>query len=245
VHGRRFSTRRWLVVLRQPEPVVLISALVIVLGVLAFAKIADEVSEADAPRFDDQILRCLRVADNPAELIGPRWVSGAVRDLSSLGAAPVLVLVIAVVAGFLRLAGKRRMMWLVLLAPFSGAVMMWALKTVFARPRPNVVPHLDAVSSYSFPSGHSMLSAVVYLTLGALIAGMLPRWRLRVYVLMVAASATFLVGVSRVMLGVHYPTDVLAGWAAGLVWALLWLLVGRFLALAGPGKQGTDGIPTR
>jgi len=216
--------------LRQPEPIVLIGALVIVLGVLAFAKIADELTERDTRKFDERVLAALRHPDNPARLIGPQWIGPAVRNISGLGAPSVLLLVVAAVAGFLLVARNRRTMWLVLLASISGAVAMATLKAAFARPRPEVVPHLDTVASFSFPSGHSMLAAIVYLTLGALIAATLRRQGLKVYVLAVAVLVTLLVGASRVALGVHYPTDVLAGWAAGLAWAFLWLLIGRFLS---------------
>jgi undecaprenyl-diphosphatase len=103
------------------------------------------------------------------------------------------------------------------------------LKDLFGRPRPTVVPHLFYVSSASFPSGHSMLSAVVYLTLGSLLARLVEQRRLKVYFLSVALLLSFLVGVSRVYMGVHYPTDVLAGWSAGLAWGLLCDLVARWL----------------
>lgn len=224
-----------LAMLRRPKRTVLISALVIMLCVLAFAAIADRVSEGKAFKFDDRVLMSLRHSDNPAMLIGPQWTGLAARDVSSLGAEPGLILLVAIVAGFLLLAGKRRDMWVILLAFGSGALMKGVLKAAFTRPRPNVVPCLEAVSSYAFPSAHSMLSAIVYLTLGAMIASVLTQRRLRIYVLMAATLVTFLVGVSRVMLGVHYPTDVLAGWAAGTAWALLWQLFGRVL--------GTPRVP--
>ena len=86
---------------------------------------------------------------------------------------------------------------------------------------------------YSFPSVHSLMSAVVYLTLGALLARMVARRRLKFYVLTLAVTLTGLVGISRVYLGVHYPSDVLAGWCVGLSWASLCWLVGRKLQRQG------------
>src|SRR4029079_7138266 len=108
-----------------------------------------------------------------------------------------------------------------------------ALKHVFSRPRPDLVPHLSYVTSSSFPSGHSMLSAAVYLTLGGLLARCQSSLLLKAHVLAWASVLTFLVGVSRVFVGVHWPSDVLAGWAAGAAWAALCWLCARALQRRG------------
>jgi undecaprenyl-diphosphatase len=115
---------------------------------------------------------------------------------------------------------KPHMAVLVVAAGGGGLALNHALKTLFARQRPSVVPPLDTVHSLSFPSGHAMLSAAVYLSLAVLVARLLAARRARAYVLAVAATLTVLIGLTRVYLGVHYPTDVLAGWVAGCVWAL-------------------------
>jgi undecaprenyl-diphosphatase len=81
--------------------------------------------------------------------------------------------------------------------------------------------HGSIVTSASFPNGHSMLAAVVYLTIGALIARFRPDPRVKIYALTLAAITTILVGISRVYLGVHWPTDMLAGWMIGAAWALI------------------------
>ena len=151
------------------------------------------------------------------------------RDVTSLGSVAVLVLATLAVVGFLLLDRRYAAMLFVLAAVVSGLVLSSLLKACFARPRPEVVPHLAQVYSSSFPSGHSMMSAIVYLTLGTLLARMSARRPLKVYFLAVALILTALVGCSRVYLGVHYPTDVLAGWTAGLVWANLCWLVARRL----------------
>ena len=118
---------------------------------------------------------------------------------------------------------------LVLAATLGGLLVSHLLKDLYDRPRPELVPHLTPVSTSSFPSGHAMLSAVVYLTLGALLARLVERWWVKLYVIVAALGLTGLVGFSRVYLGVHYPTDVLAGWAAGLSWAILCWLAARYL----------------
>ena len=118
---------------------------------------------------------------------------------------------------------------LVVAATLGGLLVSHLLKDLYDRPRPELVPHLVPVSTASFPSGHAMLSAVVYLTLGALLARLVDAWWVKLYVIVAALGLTGLVGLSRVYLGVHYPTDVLAGWAAGLSWAILCWLAVRYL----------------
>ncbi len=122
---------------------------------------------------------------------------------------------------------------LLLAATLGGLLLSALLKERFDRPRPQVVPHLSLAMTSSFPSGHSMNSAVVYLTLGSMLAGLSRELRLKVYFFCVAVILTFLVGVSRVFMGVHYPTDVLAGWCAGLAWSLSCGLTARRLRRRG------------
>ena len=124
-------------------------------------------------------------------------------------------------------------MWFVLIATSGGLVLSLILKAAFSRPRPSIVPHLSYVHTSSFPSGHSIMSAVVYLTLGALLTQLVGKVQLKFYFLFVAAALSFLVGLSRTYMGVHYPTDVLAGWTVGLVWATLCWVVARSLQKRG------------
>ncbi len=125
---------------------------------------------------------------------------------------------------------------LVVVATAGGGLLNEVLKWWFARKRPEIVPHLVSVGSASFPSGHSMLALVTYLTLGALLARFASRRRSRTYCIVVSLLLALLVGLSRVYLGVHYPTDVLAGWSAGLAWALPCWLVARYLQYRGSVK---------
>src|SRR5207249_10075263 len=129
----------------------------------------------------------------------------------------------------LALERKYGAMWLVAAAAGGGGVLSTVMKQLFGRGRPDIVPHLVAVTSPSFPSGHSMLGVIMYLTLGALLARFATRRRTTVYLLTVALLAAFVVGASRVYLGVHHPSDVLAGWCAGLIWALTCWVVARYL----------------
>jgi undecaprenyl-diphosphatase len=116
----------------------------------------------------------------------------------------------------------------------GGWLLNNALKLVFARPRPAIVPHLHEVMSPSFPSGHAMTSAAVYLTLGALLMHISKGRLTKIYCMTIAMLATLLIGSTRVYLGVHYPTDVLAGWLIGMSWALMcWLVERRIERQAG------------
>jgi undecaprenyl-diphosphatase len=138
-----------------------------------------------------------------------------------------------VIAAYLWIDDKLRMAFFLGAATASGALLSFVLKSFFARPRPDLVPHLSQVFTSSFPSGHSMIAAVVYLTMGSLLASVLSKRILKVYVLGIAVMLTTAVGLSRVYLGVHYPTDVLAGWLAGLVWALVCWMIAHILQLRG------------
>ena len=206
---------------------VLLALAGIVAGVWAFALLADEVLEGGTQAFDQRLLLAFRHGD-AHEPIGTRFVQEAARDITSLGSTAVLTIVTLIAAGFLSLDGKRHMAIFVVGSVLGGTLAGTILKDMFHRPRPDLVPYSAYFSGASFPSGHSLMSAVTYLTLGALLARSQERRRLKAYFLLVAISLTLAVGVTRVYLGVHWPTDVLAGWTAGAVWALLcWLLARR------------------
>jgi len=211
--------------------VTLLALLVLALGFIA---LWDEVEEQDLQQFDERVLRALRQPDNPEVPLGPRWLAEAARDVTALGSGSVLALVVVAVAGFLAQVRRYRTLLFMVGSTVGGALLNAWLKGFMGRPRPSVVPHLTWVLSESFPSGHAMLSAIVYLTLGALLAQLTQRRRLKAYLLGVALLLTLLIGVTRVYLGVHYPTDVLGGWVAGLAWALLTALVARMARRRSP-----------
>jgi undecaprenyl-diphosphatase len=215
---------------RNPSLIRPLAVLLVLCGAaFLFIEIAGEVREGETQRIDDRVLRALRTPGNPAGPIGPSWLAPGVRDLTSLGSVSVLILVVLAVAGFLALARLWGHLALVLGASIGGVLLMMVLKRGFDRPRPTVVPQLAVETTASFPSGHAMMSAVIYLTLGTLVAQLCPRWRERVYVMTVAGVLTVLIGLTRLYLGVHYPTDVLAGWSVGLAWALASGLAARGL----------------
>lgn len=212
-------------------------------GILAFALIADGVLK-DEPEalhaFDTAILLGLRSPADPADPIGPLWLEIAARDITSLGSAAVLFLVVALSLGYLLVTRRPGPAILLVVAVGGGQILSSLLKIGFSRVRPDLVPHSVDVYTASFPSGHAMLAAVTYLTLAAILASVERERRRRLYVLGAAVFLTILVGTSRVYLGVHWPTDVLAGWCLGSAWAVLcWtasVLVQRRLA-RGPAEQ--------
>jgi undecaprenyl-diphosphatase len=210
------------------EASVLIALLIAASGIWLFAELADDVLEGDTRASDERLLLLLRTAEDPGDPLGPSWVEELARDVTGLGSAGVLALISVAAAGFLVLQRKRHLALYLLAAVAGGTVVGSLLKFVFSRPRPDLVPHGQVVYTSSFPSGHSMLSAVAFLTLGALLASGQTNLAMRGYLMGLALFLTVIVGVSRVYLGVHWPTDVLAGWAAGAAWALLcWALARR------------------
>lgn len=189
-----------------------------------------EVARASTPHaFDTEILLAFRHAGQPDSPIGPPWLQGAVRDITALGSSAVLVLITAATIMYLLLVRRPGTALFVFAAIAGGQVLSSLLKLEVDRPRPDLVSHLVTETSLSFPSGHAMLSAVTYLTLGSLAARFLPDRRAKIFVLGLAVLVTVLVGISRVYLGVHWPSDVLAGWCAGFAWAMLCWLAARLL----------------
>lgn len=227
----------WLYDFGRREIVLLLVALVVIVVADQFMELADEVSEGETQTFDERAVRFFRRADDPSLPIGPAWLREVGIDLTALGSIVVLALVSGCVAGFLMLQRKRRYALLVTVSLLGGIAINSIMKRGFDRDRPTVVPHLREVMTPSFPSGHAMLSAVVYLTLGVLLMEVARGRLTKLYCVLVAMLLTFLVGASRVYLGVHYPTDVLGGWATGLVWALLCWSVAHLLGRYGKLRE--------
>jgi undecaprenyl-diphosphatase len=224
---RAYTVRRYL------ESLPLLALIVAGGGLFAFIGLADEVREGGTHALDSAILLALRQPGNPAVPIGPAWLPGAVRDLTALGSTAVLTLLTLVALGFLLLMRRAATAMLLLVSIGGGTLLSLMLKAFFERARPDVVPPLVDVASLSFPSGHAMLSAVTYLTIAVILTRVTPSPLQRAYVVAVAVAMTLLVGLSRLYLGVHYPSDVLAGWCIGATWALTCWLVARWLQARG------------
>ena len=214
--------------------------------IASFMILASEVIEGETRSFDRAILLTLRVPGDPATPIGPAWLHRAMLDFTSLGGAPLLTLLTMLAAGYLLAARKRATALFLIASVLGGALLSTSLKIGFARPRPELVAHLVQVHNPSFPSGHAMNSAVTFLTLGALLARAEPERRVKLYLVGAGCLLTFIVGCSRVYLGVHWPTDVLAGWSVGGAWALicwtgaLWLQRRRAIEPTTPSDEEGD-----
>ncbi|NDW06632.1 phosphatase PAP2 family protein [Jiella pacifica] len=211
----------------------LVGALLTAAAIWTFVSIAGEVVEGDTKGFDRDILLSLRSSTDVSDPIGPRWVEEFGRDVTALGGTGILIMLTAFVAIYLWISGRRRSMVMVVAAIASGFLMSQILKRTFDRARPDLVPHGDYVYTASFPSGHAMMSAVTYLTLGILLSRVEPRRRVRAFLIGLAVFLTVIIGISRVYLGVHWPSDVLAGWTAGAAWALMWWLLATWLESRG------------
>jgi undecaprenyl-diphosphatase len=237
----RSGLLRTLVTLGRHEFRFLVTLAVLAAGVWIFAELADEVTEGETREIDKVILLSLRSSHDPTDPLGPRWVEELGRDLTALGGVGVLTLVTLAVCGFLLLQRKTGAAALVIAAATGAVIVSTVLKRYYDRPRPDLVPHGSFVYTSSFPSGHSMLSAAVYLTLAALLARIQARNRVKAYLLLMATLITLVVGLSRVYLGVHWPTDVLSGWTAGGVWALACWTIANWLQRRGavekPGEE--------
>jgi undecaprenyl-diphosphatase len=199
---------------------VYLGAIAIALLVGGFGMIADEMVEGDTLAFDRAILLLFRSPGNPADPLGPPWLEEAMRDITSLGSFPILIILVTLTVLYLLMSGMRRTGWFLAAAVVGGAIVSTVLKELFNRTRPDITD-VTRVFTASFPSGHATTSAVVYLTIGALLAGATDLRRLKVLYLGGAIFLTVVIGITRLYLGVHYPTDVLAGWAIGTAWALL------------------------
>ena len=208
---------------------VLLAGLIIAGGLWGFEELMEVARDTTPHAFDTEILLAFRQAGHPDVPIGPLWLQGAMRDITSLGSSAVLVLIVAAVIVYLLLIRRPMTALFTFIAVAGGQLLSTLLKVEIDRPRPDLVSHLVNETSLSFPSGHAMVSAVTYLTLGSLAARFLPGRTTKIFVLSLAMLTTLLVGVSRVYLGVHWPSDVLAGWCAGFAWAMLCWLAARLL----------------
>jgi len=214
----------------------LLAGLVTALLIWAFIQISSEMVEGDTRAFDVAILRAAQTFR-----VGHTWVAEVMRDLSGLGSTAVLTLFTVVAIGYLAVVRARLMALLVAAAVITGSVGVSLLKAQFGRPRPGADFAELIAPGMSFPSGHATISAIVFLTIAALIASTRTRTSEQAYIVAMATLMALLVGLSRIALGVHWATDVVAGWAFGAAWSLAWLLLTRVLTRKLPGLFGEGG----
>jgi undecaprenyl-diphosphatase len=216
-----------------PETEILLKVFACAIWTWTFVKLAGKTRKGRTDEIDNQILRALRKPENPDVPIGPKWLLEVARDITALGSGADLSVASVVLIGFLCLNRRFRAAGYLIASTGSGLLMCRILKEFFVRSRPTVVTPLTHFDPESFPSGHSMGSALVYLTLGGVISRQVKGSIAKFYFLSVALSITLLVGISRLYLGVHYPSDVLAGWAAGSLWSSACTEAARWLQRRG------------
>ncbi|GAC14617.1 phosphatase PAP2 family protein [Aliiglaciecola lipolytica] len=231
------------VLLEKPFINQLILIFVITLILLAFYKLAGFAVSGGTPEIDQYIILAFRHANDLSDPIGPKWVEEMMRDITALGGVAILASFTFFVTVFLLIENKPKLAMALVLTIASGMLVSFSLKYGITRPRPDLVPHGSYVYTASFPSGHAMLSALVYFSLAGMLSYLPVRKRVKTYFFIVAAIFTLAIGVSRVYLGVHWPTDVLAGWLMGIGWALITLLIVRFLKMKGVFASKKPVIP--
>jgi undecaprenyl-diphosphatase len=201
-----------------------VALMVIAGGLLAFLNVSEEVAEGDTHAFDLAVLKALRLPGDPNSLIGPKWLHVAATDITALGSVTVLGLIVLLAVVFLASLRRWSAALVVLVGAGGGVAISQGLKQLFGRERPDLVYRAVEASNPSFPSGHAMLSAVVFLTLGALAARFTERRRIKALALGAGVLLSVLVGLSRIYLGVHWTSDVLGGGSLGAAWAMAcWL----------------------
>ena len=197
-------------------------ALIVAIGaaVKGFLELSEVTDLASPSAFDRRILLWFRNPADPADPIGSRAFEEAMRDITALGGFACLLLIVVVAATSLLFFGKVRQATVFVVTVLAAELGGDVLKALYGRPRPQLVPHQVYVYTHSFPSGHALLSAVTFLTLAAILSSLDTRRPFKVFVFSVAILLTVTIGLTRIYLGVHWPTDVLGGWTLGAAFAL-------------------------
>jgi undecaprenyl-diphosphatase len=229
--------KSWQERIKEVETLAAWNAAVLVAAVVVFGLIAHHVAEGQYQSLEAKLIAMLRTGE-PLRPIGPAWAADAARDITALGSVMVLTVVTGLVVGFLVLARRFGAALFLVAAAGGGQMVNVALKNFYSRERPDETFRWLEIHSLSFPSGHATASAVVYLTLAVLLARLTTIQREKIYVVAGALLLSFVVGLSRVYLGVHYPTDVIAGWALGIAWAEICWFAARMIGRRRLAKTG-------
>ncbi len=230
IHSYPTGPARVLVAMRRVEGRLLLMALGVSALVWGFASLWDAVEDQHTVSFDRLILLAFRMPGHPNVLAGPRWLQECARDVTALGGFTVLTLISLIAVAVLMMQRRKLSALIFAVTVVAGEGLAELVKAIAGRPRPDIVTPFDLVYSSSFPSGHSTMAPVVYLTLAVILAAGEPRREVRVLMFVIAVALVIAVGVSRVYLGVHWPTDVLAGWSLGAAIALVAMTALRMTA---------------
>ncbi|HUR60175.1 MAG TPA: phosphatase PAP2 family protein [Opitutaceae bacterium] len=222
--------------------VLIFAVVTMVVGLRVFFEMAEDAPQGHYLATERTIMQAFRHADSHAP-IGPSWLPDTVRDLTALASAAVLILFALLILGYLLLNRQYAAAALIAVSIAGGEALNTLLKEMFVRARPDFTSHLVEVKTSSFPSGHAMAASIFYLTMGAVLSQTTKRRRQKIYITAAAVLLTLLTGLSRVYLGVHYPSDVLAGWSAGTAWAIMCWLVARWLRRRGALRQAQPDTP--
>lgn len=177
--------------------------------------------------FDVPLLLWFRDSSDSARIAGPPWVTTFWLSLTWLGDTTPRIVVASLLIVLLLVLSRYHSALFMMGILLSGIALSTTLKHLVGRPRPQLIAHLDAASSASFPSGHALNSTLFYVTTAWVLAPLLPKRLARWALYSLALGMSLATGVSRVALGVHYPTDVIAGWIVAATWLWLCLCVAR------------------
>ncbi len=232
-------TRQWALLAKRELPwrYIFSIGLVALFGLLV-VELWQEIAEGDARQLDRDILLLFRQSENLDQVIGPSWLEQTLVDITTLGSATMLTLMTVGSAGLMAVRGTYRVSAILIGAIVSGSILVAIFKDFLERPRPDLVHHLVSETSMSFPSGHAANSAIAYLTIAVLFIRFERHLGTRLFVIAMAALIVLAIGISRVALGVHWPSDVLAGWLLGTGWACFWALIVKL-----PVANVPDSLP--
>jgi undecaprenyl-diphosphatase len=208
-----------------PEYITEITLVLISLGLFIFARLTEEMLEGDTVGYDKGVLLWFRNPRDLSDPLGSPSFEVLMRDVTALGGVLVLGLLCICACGYLWLRHQRKLAVFIAASVSVGSLLNTVLKEIIVRPRPDIVPHATDAALSSFPSGHAMMSTVVFLTLGALLSLSTENRRIKYYILFWSIFLPLIVGISRIYLGVHWPTDIIAGWIAGAIWSLFCLVI--------------------